>query len=178
MKTSTHSLHRMKRMKTNNPNFKPSVYVETSVVSYLSARTSQDPIIYAHQQITKDWWRAADEKYDLCTSALVYDEAKHGAPTLAAKRVALLDGLRSLEPSPMVNEVAHALIRAAALPIKALRDAEHIALAAIHNVPYLVTWNFRHIANPMTSAKIDSVLRLLGYTPSVLCSPELLLSIE
>jgi hypothetical protein len=66
---------------------------------------------------------------------------------------------------------------APALPEKAVRDAEHIALAAIHNVPYLVTWNFRHIANPVTSARIESVLRLMGYTPSVLCSPELLLSI-
>jgi hypothetical protein len=165
-------------MKTIDPNFKPTVYVETSVISYLTARTSQDPVVYAHQQITKDWWSAAGDQYDLCTSALVYDEAKNGTPILAAKRVALLDGLRSLPPSPLVNDVAHALIRAAALPIKALRDAEHIALAAIHNVPYLATWNFRHIANPMTSAKIESVLRLLGYTPSVLCSPELLLSIE
>lgn len=156
---------------------KPMVYVETSVISYLAARTSTDPVIIGHQHITKEWWHAAPARFDLCTSALVYDEAKNGSPPIAAKRIALLNTLRTLEPSAQVVEVAFALVRAAALPEKALRDAEHIALAAIHNVPFLATWNFRHIANPVTSGKIDAVLRLMGFTPSVLCSPELLLSI-
>jgi hypothetical protein len=96
---------------------------------------------------------------------------------LSAKRIALLDQLESLPPSPLISEISGALIKATALPEKAVRDAEHIALAAIHNIAYLVTWNFRHIANPVTNARIESVLRLMGYTPSILCSPELLLSI-
>jgi hypothetical protein len=108
----------------------------------------------------------------------VYDEAEQGSPVMAGKRLMLLNQLQSLSPSPLIADVSRALIRAAALPDKAVRDAEHIALAAIHNIPYLATWNFKHIANPVTSARIDSVLRLMGYTPSVLCSPELLLSIQ
>ena len=161
-----------------DPAFKPKVYVETSVVSYLTARPSNDPVVHAHQLLTHEWWNTAAARYDLCTSALVYDEAEQGSPVMAAKRLALLNQLQSISPSPLIADVSRALIRAAALPDKAVRDAEHIALAAIHNIPYLATWNFKHIANPVTSARIDSVLRLMGYTPSVLCSPELLLSIE
>lgn len=157
---------------------KPAVYVETSVVSYLAARTSSDLVISAHQLITRQWWSDASTRYDLCTSALVYDEAQNGKPALAAKRVELLDKMRTLVPSPLIVDISRALIRAAALPPKALRDAEHIALSAVHNIPYLATWNFRHIANPVTSGKIDAVLRLMGYMPSVLCSPEHLLAIE
>jgi hypothetical protein len=77
-----------------------------------------------------------------------------------------------------MDNLAQALIRAAALPSKALQDAGHIALAALHHVPYLVTWNFRHIANPVTSGKIDAVLRFMGLTPPVLCSPDVLLDLE
>ena len=81
-------------------------------------------------------------------------------------------------PDRALAEIADALLLAAALPAKAIRDAEHIALAAIHQVTYVATWNFRHIANPVTAAKIDAMLRLLGYTPSVLCSPKQLLAID
>jgi hypothetical protein len=77
---------------------KPAVYVETSVVSYLAARTSADLVISAHQLITRRWWADASTRYDLCTSALVYDEAQNGKPTLAAKRVELLDTMRT-QPS-------------------------------------------------------------------------------
>jgi hypothetical protein len=156
---------------------KPPVYVETSVVSYLSARRSTDPIVAGRQLLTQQWW-AQKERFDCCTSALVYQEAQQGSPVMAAKRTALLDSLRTLPPSPQMDELAQALIRAAALPSKALQDAEHIALAALHHVSYLVTWNFRHIANPVTSGKIDAVLRLMGLTPPVLCSPDVLLDLE
>ena len=156
---------------------KPTVYVETSVISYLSARRSQDLLVAARQSLTHQWWKESD-KWDLCTSALVYSEAANGTAQLALKRTQLLDTLRLLPPDRALAEVADALLRATALPAKAIRDAEHIALAAIHQVTYVATWNFRHIANPVTAAKIDAVLRLLGYTPSVLCSPEQLLAID
>ncbi len=154
---------------------KPRVYVETSVISYMAAAASKDVVNAARQQLTRQWWQQA-RRFELCTSALVYDEARQGAAGQVARRLALLDSLQVLPPDPALGEVAGALIRAAALPEKAVRDAEHIALAAIHQVTYLVTWNFRHIANPVTAGKIDAVLRLLGYTPSVLCSPEQLLA--
>ncbi len=156
---------------------KPLVYVETSVVSYLTARRSVDPIVAGRQLLTQQWW-SQKERFDCCTSVLVYQEAQQGSPVMAAKRTVLLDALRTLPPAPQMDELAQALIRAAALPSKALQDAEHIALAALHNVPYLVTWNFRHIANPVTSGKIDAVLRLMGLTPPVLCSPDVLLDLE
>lgn len=154
---------------------KPKVYVETSVISYLAARASKDVVNAARQQLTRQWWQQAGQ-FQLCTSALVYDEARQGAPGQVARRLALLDSLLVLTPHPALAEVAGALIRATALPEKAVRDAEHIAMASLHQAAYLVTWNFRHIANPVTAGKIDAVLRLLGYTPAVLCSPEQLIA--
>ena len=97
---------------------------------------------------------------------------------LALKRTELLDTLRVLPPDRVLAEVADVLLRATALLAKAIRDAEHIALAAIHQVTYVATWNFGHIANPVIAAKIYAVLRLLGYTPSVLCSPDQLLALD
>ncbi len=78
-----------------DPAFKTKVYVETSVISYLAARPSKDPVVYAHQLVTTEWWHGASASYDLCTSALVYDEARQGSPSMAAKRVSFLDQLRS-----------------------------------------------------------------------------------
>ena len=106
------------------------------------------------------------KKMGLMYLRLGLQRSGRGSAPLALKRTQLLDTLRVLPPDRALAAVADALLRAAALPSKAIRDAEHIALAAIHQVTYVVTWNFQHIANPVTAAKIDAVLRLLGYTPS------------
>ena len=70
---------------------KPSLYLETTIVSYLTARTSRDLIVAAHQQITQDWWEYNRQKFDLYTSQLVLEEASGGDTIAASKRVSVLE---------------------------------------------------------------------------------------
>jgi hypothetical protein len=63
---------------------KPTVYIETTVVSYLTAWPSRDVVRAGHQQITRDWWKAAPDRYDLFSSVLVVAESMAGDSTAAA----------------------------------------------------------------------------------------------
>jgi hypothetical protein len=117
---------------------KPRVYIETSVISYLSARPSRDLIVAAHQQISVEWWQTRDS-YQLCASRLVEMEAARGDPQAAAQRMSLLQGIVQLALTADVDALTAALLQAAALPPQALEDTVHVALAAVHEVDYLLT---------------------------------------
>ena len=154
---------------------KPSLYVETSVVSYLTARPSRDLITAARQQLTALWWTTRRAGYDLFVSPLVLDEAELGDATAAAARVAVLQDLALVKPSPEADALADALMRETPLPEKAAADAVHIATATTSGAEYLLTWNFKHIANPVLRAHIVRVCRRMGHEPPTLCTPEDLL---
>ena len=154
---------------------KPPLYVETSVVSYLTARPSRDLITAARQQLTALWWATCRANYDLFISPLVLDEAELGDVTAAAARLAVLKNLPLVAPSPEADALAEALMRETPLPEKAAADAVHIAAATTSGAEYLLTWNFRHIANPVLREHIVGVCRRMGYKPPTLCTPEDLL---
>lgn len=61
-----------------------SVYVETSVISYLTARQSQDVIVAARQAITRNWWQETKNRFEVYLSMLVIDEAGAGDAGAAA----------------------------------------------------------------------------------------------
>ena len=67
--------------------------------------------------------------------------------------------------------LADALISRRALPTSALNDAIHIAVSAVHGVDYLLTWNFRHLANAETRPLVREVCNQLGYTSPEICTP-------
>lgn len=115
------------------------VYIETTVVSYLTARPSRDLIIAAHQQITHDWWDTRRTNYELCVSELVLDEAGAGDTQAAQERLIVLQPLLVVETTTEAFELAAELLRAGALPSKAADDALHIAIAATKVIPYLLT---------------------------------------
>ena len=77
---------------------KPRVYVETSVVSYLTARPARDIVIAGWQQSTRDWWAGAKERFDLVTSELVREEAAVGDRDAAQSRLAALSLLPVIDP--------------------------------------------------------------------------------
>ena len=114
------------------------VYVETSIVSYLSARTSRDVVVAAHQQITRRWWRGRGS-YSLFVSQAVLDEAALGDRTARARRLRALRGIPILSLTDEATQLAVELVRRGALPKKATVDALHIAIAAAHQVDYLLT---------------------------------------
>jgi hypothetical protein len=154
---------------------KPSVYVETSLASYLVAWPSESVITAAHQRLTHQWWQTRRAAFDLYVSELVLLEARAGDPDAAARRLAALAGIPVLEPTIAAEALTEQILNASLVPAKARVDAAHIAIAAVHGMDYLLTWNCRHIANAVTRKRIDQLLRGAGYEAPVLCTPEELL---
>lgn len=148
------------------------VYIETSMVSYLVARRSRDLIMAARQQITVDWWEQARQNYELFTSGLVLEEARSGDSTEATKRLAALAGLPLLDIDSNVAALTNQILGKSILPAKAGSDAVHIAVATVHRIDYLLTWNCKHIANAHVRKMLDRLFRTAGYEPPVICTPE------
>jgi hypothetical protein len=150
---------------------KPSVYVETSIVSYLTATPTLDVAVLAHQQITREWWANRSE-FELFVSQAVFDEARAGDPEATSRRLASLQGIAILEVTSTALEMARGLIQTGVLPPKALVDSIHVSTAAVHGIDYLLTWNCKHIANAAIRGKIERSCRALGLQPPLICTPE------
>lgn len=157
---------------------KPKVYVETSVVSYLTAWASRDVVVAGHQQVTRDWWKSSHDRFEVLASELVVQEASVGDPDAARDRLAVLNSLTLLEITETARDLARQLVVAAAIPAKAAEDALHLAIAATNGVEYLATWNCRHLANATMRERIEAVCRAAGYQPPTICTPEELLEVN
>ena len=154
---------------------KPRIYVETSVISYLTARPNRDLIVAAHQQITAELWeRRAD--FEFYASELVAAEAGRGDPQAAALRLKTLTGIPMLQVPPQARDLGKLLVKELAIPAKAIEDAYHVALAAVQGMDYLITWNCTHIANLQMQRKIEKICMDAGYVPAVIGTPEELLA--
>ncbi|SRR5712692_1679039 len=151
------------------------VYIETTVVSYLTARPNRDVVIAGHQQTTHDWWRMCRDRFDLVASQLVVREARAGDPDAAQERLDVLATMSLLEVSEEALTLARELLKAGAVPEQAAEDALHIAIAVTNGVEYLLTWNCKHLANATMRTTIEEVCRTAGYAPVVICTPEELL---
>ena len=149
-----------------------SVYIETTIVSYLTAPPSPNLVQRAHQRLTRKWWRTRRSDFELYVSPLVLQEAAGGHTTRARRRVAALQGIAVLGPTPEAVRLGAALVAQGPIPKKAGVDAMHIAIATVHGIDYLLTWNCTHIANAAMRSQIESTCRTVGYEPPVLCTPE------
>lgn len=154
---------------------KPSVYIETSVVSYLTARPSRNATVAVFQNLTRRWWTTAPNRFRLFASEFVAREAEAGDPTAARARREALHGIPLLEATAEVGSLTAKLLELRAVPPAAANDAAHIAIAAVNQVDYLVTWNFRHIANATMRASIEEACRRAAHRPPVICSPNQLM---
>ena len=148
------------------------VYLETSVISYLTARVSRDLIVAAHQQITQEWWENERTHYDVFISELVVQEAQKGDRDAVKKRLALLKPMKRLLVNEHVIHLAEQIIEKRVLPASAMDDILHIAIAAIHRMDYLLTWNCKHIANAQIQKTITRIIEQQGYESPVMCTPE------
>lgn len=149
-----------------------TVYIETSIVSYLAARPSRDVITLARQEVTRDWWEMRRPRHSLVTSDVTVGEAGQGNEEAARKRIALLRGIQRVEITSEAEDLATALIENGPLPKKAAVDALHIAVAAVEGVEYLLTWNCAHIANAAMRKPIEQMCSTSGYEAPILCTPE------
>jgi len=149
---------------------KPKLYIETSIVSYLTAYHSRDLVRAAHQQVTHDWGKVR-EQFDLYISQYVVDEASAGDRNAATKRLAALREATLLAITPGAVSLARELVRVGDLPTRAIVDAFHIAVAAVHGMDYLLSWNCKHIANATLRGRIESTCRSYGVEPPTICTP-------
>src|SRR5688500_4213614 len=149
-----------------------SVYLETTFISYLVARPSRDLLVAAHQHATQEWWANRRREFECCVSQVVVDEAAAGDPVEVQKRQAIIGALPVLEITQDAESLTQAILTAGILPPRAVRDAAHVAVATVHAVDYLLTWNCKHLANAQIARRIAVVCEKLGRKMPIICTPE------
>ncbi len=156
---------------------KMTAYVETSIVSYLTARPSRDLLAAANQKTTVDWWDRQRSRFALYISDVVLDEARRGNTEAAERRLTALAGIPVLAINDDVVTLSKRLIVRGALPRKALDDSLHIAVSAVHEIDFLLTWNCRHIDNAETKPLIRDVCAVQGHRCPEICTPQELMGV-
>ena len=151
---------------------KRSVYLETSIVSYYTARPSRDLVIAAWQEVTHEMWPVLQTHFDRYISALVIQEASRGDKEAAERRLNTLSGIPVLELTDQARELANSLITSGAIPGTSEEDALHIAVASLNGMEFLLTWNFSHINNAFKKSRIIKAIEGHGFVPPEICSPE------
>jgi len=149
-----------------------SIYIETTIPSLYVARPSSLLVEAARQQLTRNWWDDCRSDFDLVCSQTVIDECSRGESEMASKRLDLLGNIPLLELSDEVLTISQDFLERGIIPEKCPDDAVHIAVASIHNIDYLLTWNCKHIANPRNWRRISDCLSAHGYRSPVICTPE------
>lgn len=148
-----------------------TVYIETSIVGYLTARSTKNLILAANIEVTKDWWDSRRSSFSLYVSQVVLDEVMLGDAEIATKRLEVLQNLPLLELNQAVQELAAQFLARSNLPSKAADDAVHIAVATVHGMDYLLTWNCKHIANAQIQKKLSEICCDFGYELPTICTP-------
>jgi predicted nucleic acid-binding protein len=148
-----------------------SVYIETSILGYLTARSTKNLILAANMEITKDWWKFRRNAFMLYTSEAVLNEVAQGDIEIAAERSEMLRDFPLLELNQAVQALAAQFLARSNLPPKANVDAIHIAAATVHGMDYLLTWNCKHIANAQLQGKLAEISLDFGYELPILCTP-------
>lgn len=149
-----------------------TVYVESSVISYLASRPSRDLVTAARQTITLEWWEERRQQYEVYISTLVEEEISRGDSSAAKRRLAYVAEIPALEVTDQANTLAKDLLKQGVVPKNSAEDALHIGIAAATGMEYLLTWNFKHINNAETKTMIAKVIEAHGFVSPVLCSPE------
>ena len=151
---------------------KPKLYMETTVPSYLTARPSRDLIVAGHQQLTWEWWQKRKTSFNIYISQFVLDEANAGDLKAAKDRLNMLAGFELLDINEAVTDLASAILESGIIPQKAATDAAHIAVATVHRMQFLMTWNCTHIANAEITEAVKKVCAEHGFVCPVICTPE------
>ncbi|MBC7821186.1 MAG: type II toxin-antitoxin system VapC family toxin [Planctomycetaceae bacterium] len=147
------------------------VYIETTIISYLTAWRSPQLVMAANQETTRNWWDDERHHFDLFISEAVIQEASAGDPAAARRRLEVISELPELPITDEARVLAKELIEQTPLPEKASVDALHVATATVNGMDYLLTWNCRHIANATLRNAMADVCRVAGYEMPVICTP-------
>ena len=157
---------------------KPSVYIESTIPSFIVGETSPVIVSAARQITTRRWWTDHRQEYRLYISRLVRQEIARGKTNLAQERLALVAGLPQLLITDTVLEFADELHAQPGLTDVPEQDAVHLAVASYYRMDYLLTWNLTHIANAQTWRAIERFRARWGtYFPTI-CTPDELMGLE
>ena len=151
---------------------KPKVYIETTIPSYLVGLPSRDLIVAAHQELTREWWQFRQDDFDIFISQFIIDEASLGDPDLSGMRIKIIQSLTQLEITKDVEVLATELVLSNVIPKKAATDAAHIAIASVHSMDYMLTWNCTHIANAEIYKEVQIVCDNNGFSCPIICTQE------
>ena len=150
---------------------RPKVYIETTVVSYLVARPSNDVTLAERQRATRELWENYSDTFEFIVSDIVITEIRQGNEIAAQRRIDALAGLTVLGLTPEVVVLALELINAGAVPRESQTDAQHIAVAVVNGIEHLISWNYKHIVNETKRQHINQICQAAGYQPIILCTP-------
>lgn len=156
---------------------KPKLYIETSIVSYLTARPSRDVVINANQQLAQEWWDAR-ENFELFVSQMVIDEIGKGDVVYAQKRLDLIQHIPLIDFNDAARDLAKEILKQNVLPPKAALDVFHIAATAVHEMDFLLTLNCKHLANAFIFRRVEKICRQFGFEPPIVCTPQEILEKE
>ncbi|MDJ1176553.1 type II toxin-antitoxin system VapC family toxin [Roseofilum capinflatum] len=148
-----------------------TVYIETSCVGYLTVRPSNNLIVMANMEITRRWWEERREKFNLYISQVVWDEASQGDSEMVKRRLEIIQDIPLLNITETARELGIQFLTRSNLPAKASDDAIHIAVATVHQLDYMLTWNCKHIANAQIQRKLAEICSDFGYQLPVVCTP-------
>jgi predicted nucleic acid-binding protein len=157
---------------------KKRLYIETTVVSYLTAKPSRDIMIAGHQEATRELWPELSAKYETYVSALVFEEARKGDPDQAQMRIEAIEAFPMLDIDDEARALAQKIITRKGIPAEYPEDALHIAVAAVNGIEVVITWNFAHLNNPFTRKMVRQIIEGEGYGSPEICSPEELLEVD
>jgi hypothetical protein len=152
-----------------------TVYIETTIVSYLVADKNADAAATMRQEFTRLWWEHRRPWFACFISEEVIDEAGAGDPEQVRRRLEALRGMERLPINDAVGELAAAFLETGAMPRKAARDAVHLAVAACSGIDFLMTWNYRHLANAQILRRLSLEAEKAGWHLPYVCSPQQLM---
>ena len=153
----------------------PRVYLDPTVISYFVAALSKNPQLALWQTESRRFWNNYQHRFAFVVSPTVLDEIRRGDAMQARKRLAAVEQFTVLSKTARANALAQQLLAAGAVPESAALDAEHIAIATVHGVDYLVSWNHKHIVNVNQLGQINRVCEAAGFRPTILCTPTTLM---
>ncbi len=154
-----------------------SAYIETTVVSYFTARPSRDLIVAAHQEATRQLWPKIVSEYEGYVSVLVHEEAGKGDEDQARQRLQAIKDFAVLDADEAAQTLALKIIEGRGIPAEYPEDAIHVAVAAVNGIDVLITWNFAHLNNPFTRMLVRQIVENAGYRCPEICSPDELLEV-
>jgi hypothetical protein len=148
------------------------IYIESTIPSYIVARPARDLLQAARQQLTRDWWDLRRMRHELFTSQLVLKEIGFGEPAMAKRRLDIMLDIALLKAANEAHELTRHIMNSRLLPAKAEGDGAHIALATVHKMDILLTWNCRHIANAFILGPLCRLIESCGHVAPTICTPE------